>query len=195
MRSFKASFVTTIAAGVWLAACSSSTDPEPQPEPEPQAGPAVLLVENFNQENNGTYELNYTRFQQWNVVAGTVDLVGTAPFDDFLPTTQGLYVDLDGTAKAAGTLESRTTFELPRGTYELQFKLAGTPRPSQPANTVIVALGTVFQEQITLESYAPLQTYTRTIQIASTTRGTLRFTHLGGDDYGIFVDDIQLRRL
>lgn len=193
MRSFQASIAIAIAAGAWLAACSSGTEPQPDPDPRPE--PALLLVENFNQENEGTYRLNYTGFQQWNVVAGTVDLVGTAPYDDFLPASQGLYVDLDGTTTAAGTLESRTSFDLVRGTYELQFKLAGTPRPSQPANTVIVGLGNVFEERITLESYAPLQTYTRTIQVSRTTRGTLRFTHLGADDYGIFVDDIQLRRL
>jgi hypothetical protein len=172
-----------------LAACSPGT------RPGSQAPPAVLLEEDFDEENDVRYALNYTGFEQWKVVAGTVDLVGTAPFDDFLPKSQGMYVDLDGSAKAAGTLESRETFDLMAGTYELRFKLAGTPRPRQPANTVIVRLGDMFQERITLESYAPLQRYTRTIRVSHRSRGTLRFTHLGGDDYGIFVDDIQLRRL
>lgn len=171
-----------------LAACSSSTEPLP-------SRPAVLLSEDFNQEGGGRYQLNYTGFARWKVTRGTVDLVGTPPFDDFLSTTQGMYMDLDGTSKAAGTLESSEAFDLPRGRYQLQFKLAGTPRPSQPDNTVIVTLGEEFEKTITLRSYAPLQTYTHTITVPRDTRATLRFEHLGGDDYGIFIDDIILRRL
>lgn len=169
-----------------LAACASSTEAE--------AGPAILLVEDFNEENNGSYQLNYAGFEQWIVTGGTVDLIGTAPFDDFLPAEQGLYVDLDGTTRAAGTLETRTVFDLPSGRYTLQFSLAGTPRPGQPDNTVTVSLGDVFSETFTLESYSPLETYTRTINVSSDTEGRLRFEHQGGDDYGIMVDDIRLRR-
>ena len=104
-------------------------------------------------------------------------------------------MDLDGTSKSAGTMETRQTLELPLGTYELRFSLAGTPRPGQPANTVTVSLGDEFRETITLPSYAPLTPYTRTITVRRETQGKLRFAHAGGDDYGIFVDDIQLRRL
>ena len=92
-RLFRSPLVVAMALSASLAACSSATG----------AGPAVLLVENFNEENGGTYALNYTDFDQWTVSQGTVDLIGTPPFDDFLPTTQGLYVDLDGTSNAAGT--------------------------------------------------------------------------------------------
>jgi hypothetical protein len=186
MRLIGLRIVTAAALGASLAACSSGGVTE--------AGPAVLLSEDFNEENGGSYRLNYTAFARWNVTAGSVDLVGTNPYDDFLPAGQGLYVDLDGTSRAAGTLESRETFELPRGTYELSFKLAGMPRLSQQPNTVIVSLGGVFMERITLESYVPLQPYTRAITVHRDTRGTLRFQHLGGDDHGILVDDIQLRR-
>jgi len=175
----------TLALGVSLAACRSST----------ASAPVVLLTEDFNQEHGGTFALNYTGFARWTVTSGSVDLVGTYPYDDFLPTTQGLYVDLDGTSKAAGTLETQETFALPRGKYELSFKLAGTPRDNQPPNTVIVSLGTQYQESFTLPSFTPLQTYVRTINVATATSGKLRFQHLGGDDYGIFLDDVQLRRL
>jgi hypothetical protein len=155
----------------------------------------ILLAEDFNGENDRVYALNYTSFAQWSVVTGTVDLVGTAPYDDFLPATQGLYVDLDGTAHAAGTLRSKTRFDLAPGTYRLEYKLAGTPRPNQPPNTVIVSLGDAFTETITLQSYAPLQAYTHTIRVRSPQSAHLTFEHLGGDDYGIFIDDIRLERL
>jgi hypothetical protein len=157
--------------------------------------PEVLLTEDFNGENDGIYSLNYTAFARWVVLEGTVDLVGTPPYDDFLPSTQGLYVDLDGTRKAAGTLRSRESFNLPPGIYRLQFRLSGTPRPNQPDNTVVVSLGNLLDESITLASYAPLGTYVHTFRVVSPSRAYLAFRHLGGDDYGIFVDDIRLERL
>jgi hypothetical protein len=85
---------TAAALGASLLACSVGMK---QP-------PAVLLAEDFNQENDVRYRLNYTRFAQWTVAGGTVDLVGTPPFDDFLPASQGMYVDLDGSTHNAGTL-------------------------------------------------------------------------------------------
>ncbi|HEX8675420.1 MAG TPA: hypothetical protein VF710_26225 [Longimicrobium sp.] len=169
-----------------FAACKSPSDSAP---------PEVLLTENFNSENGGLYKLNYTGFAQWTVVAGTVDLVGTYPYDDFLPKTQGLYLDLDGTTRAAGTLRSRTAFDLKPGNYRLEFKMSGTPRSNQLPNTVIVTVGTVYTETITLSSFAPLNTYVRTFRVKSRESGNLTFQHLGGDDYGNFIDDIRLERL
>jgi hypothetical protein len=177
-----------LALSVSLAACHSGTGSD-------RAGPAVLLAEDFNQEHGGSFALNYNGFTRWTVASGSVDLVGTPPYDDFLPHAQGLYVDLDGTTQAAGTLETRETFALPPGIYELRFKLAGTPRDNQPPNTVVVSLGTQFQESFTLASYAPLQAYVRTITVTGITSGKLRFQHQGGDDYGLFLDDVELRRL
>jgi hypothetical protein len=104
-------------------------------------------------------------------------------------------VDLDGTTKEAGTLRSRQSFALEPGTYRLGLKLSGTPRPAQPDNTVNVVVGDVFEKTITLRSYAPLQTYVQTFRVSSRTRAHLTFTHLGGDDYGIFIDDIRFERL
>ena len=158
-------------------------------------GPKVLLADDFDGENDGRYRLNYAEFAQWEVVDGTVDLVGTAPFDDFLPRSQRMYVDLDGTTKAAGTLRSRTRFDLRPGTYRLEFRMAGTPRPNQPANTMIVSVGGLFRETITLESYAPLRTHVRRFRVSSRAAAQLAFEHLGGDDYGIFIDDVRFERL
>jgi len=165
-------------------ACSSSTAP-----------PAVLLVENFNAENGGVYALNYAGFTNWDVTTGSVDLVGTPPYDDFLPHTQGMYVDLDGSSGAAGLLRSKASFDLPPGTYRLEFKMAGTPRDNQPANTVNVSVGEFFHETITLESYAPLSTYVRTFKVRSRGTAHLQFEQLGGDNYGNFIDDIRFERL
>ena len=155
----------------------------------------VLLREDFEGENDNRYALNYTGFRQWDVVAGSVDLVGTPPFDDFLPREQGMYVDLDGTSKAAGTLRSRERFTLMPGRYRLSLVLSGTPRPNQPPNTVIISVGDAFRESVTLPSYAPLRPLVRVFRVRSRMDAYLTFEHLGGDDYGIFIDDIRFERL
>lgn len=157
-------------------------------------GAAVLLEEDFEGENDNRYALNFTDFARWEVVRGSVDLVGKPPFDDFLPREQGMYVDLDGTTKQAGTLRSRERFALRPGEYRLSISLSGSPRPNQPPNTVIVTVGDAYRETFTLSSYAPLQRYTRTFRVRSATHAHLALEHLGGDDYGIFVDDIRLER-
>lgn len=170
-----------------LAACSAGMRASAAP-------PAVLLEESFEGENDNRYSLNYTRFARWEVVRGSVDLVGTPPFDDFLPREQGMYVDLDGTTRQAGTLRTRESIRLMPGVYRLAFSLSGTPRPNQPPNTVIVTVGRAYRERFTLPSYAPLRQYTRTFRVRTETSAHLAFEHLGGDDYGIFVDDIRLER-
>jgi len=179
-------FLLALAIALPLVGCAPAAAPAPR---------EVLLTEDFNGENDGRYALNYTDFARWTVTAGSVDLVGRPPYDDFLPKAQRLYVDLDGTSKAAGTLRSKARFDLLPGTYRLAFKLAGTPRPNQPPNTVIVSVGGAFRETITLRSYAPLKPYMRTFRVRSHERANLAFEHLGGDDYGIFIDDIRLERL
>jgi hypothetical protein len=178
-----------------LLSCSTLSSPGSECSPSAACAPRVLLIEDFEGENGNLYALNYTTFRQWEVIKGTVDLVGSPPFDDFLPHQQGMYVDLDGTTHAAGTLQSRQRFTLLPGDYRLQLKLAGMPRPSQPPNTVIISLGTAFTETVTLESYAPLQTYDLIFTVRSALNAPLTFEHLGGDDYGIFIDDIRLERL
>lgn len=168
-----------------LAGCSFPSDP----------GPELLLADDFNAENGGVYRLNYTGFANWEVTGGTVDLVGTAPYDDFLPSIQGLYVDLDGTSRAAGTLRSRTRFDLGPGLYRLELHMAGTPRDGQPANTVTISVGDHFRETVTLQSHTPLQRFFRDFRVSSRGAAHLTLEHAGGDDYGILIDDVRFQRL
>jgi hypothetical protein len=182
LRPYLASLVLLVP----LMGCKSATEAAP---------PEVLLEENFDAEHSGTYSLNYTSFSNWEVSAGSVDLVGTWPYDDFLPTSQGLYVDLDGTTASAGTLRSRTSFDLQPGTYRLRFRMAGTPRPDQPANTVNVSVGSYLQRTLTLSSYAPLTDYSYTFTVTQRGTAQISFQHLGGDNYGNFIDDIRFERL
>jgi hypothetical protein len=67
------------------------------------------------------------------------------------------------------------------------------PRETPP-NTILVSLGDAFQETITLNSYAPVSTYTRTIHVTAPTSAKLIFDHAGGDNHGLLLDNVGLER-
>jgi hypothetical protein len=173
----------TCALMATLAACATV-------RPDPQS----IFFDDFQDENGGLYALNYEHFRQWKVVRGSVDLIGTPPFHDFLPPEFQLHVDLDGSTREGGRLESREEIVLRPGRYRLAFDLAGCPRPSVP-NRVTVTLGGVYQEQFVLESFAPVRRHARVVVVRRATRARIAFDHAGGDDYGILLDNVLLERL
>ena len=68
-------------------------------------GPAIaapVFFDDFNAENGGVGQTNYTGFANWAVQDGTVDLIGNG-FFDFFPGN-GLYVDVDGSSGDAGKM-------------------------------------------------------------------------------------------
>lgn len=168
----------------------------PVPEEVPYVG-EVLLRDGFDRENRGRPTLMYDRFEQWDVVGGTVDLVGRGSDWDFQPGN-GLYVDLDGDRPNgvdfdAGALVSRRTFRLEPGTYELRFRLAGSQRGD--FNVVGVGLGPFYAEQVTLPSAAPFREYVRNIHVHEAGDANVSFENAGADGYGLLLDDVVLRRL
>ena len=65
-----------------------------------------FFSETFDSENNGVGSAgNYTGFANWVVTSGSVDLTGYGSWA-FIPNYGGVYVDLDGSNYAAGTLRS-----------------------------------------------------------------------------------------
>ena len=146
----------------------------------------------------GTGSSNFTGFANWTVTEGSVDLIGTdaagTAFSDLLPGN-GLYLDLDGTVGNAGRLESRATFTLAPGDYELQFDLAGSQRSFGNANNeVTVTLGD-FSETFTLSNSEPFSTISRTLIITDQTNAKLIFDHAGNDNVGLLLDNVLLTQL
>jgi len=150
----------------------------------------ALLEDNFDSENNAQPVLNFAGFTNWDITNGTVDLVGPGLFD-ILPGN-GLYVDLDGSSQNAGRMESKTTFSLLPGAYELQFDLAGNQNRAFGPDTVVVSLGPVFNEEITLEPDVPLTTFTRNLIVTEATDAKLVFDHAGGRNIGLLLDNVSL---
>lgn len=212
--------VTTVVLGAIAAAAGSAAaahrDPKPARAPvivtdttesvpafvippivsAPRDPGTVLLQDDFDGENRGIATLMYHRFRNWEVVGGTVDLVGARSDWDFLPGN-GLYVDLDGDRPDGvhfepGALVSRRAFELAPGDYVLAYRLAGSHRGDR--NTTTVTLGGLFREEITLESGEPFRLYRRVIHVRRATAAQLRFENAGADGFGLLLDNVKLVR-
>jgi hypothetical protein len=151
----------------------------------------VLVTDNFDAENNSAGVFNWTTFANWNVLDGCVDLHGNG-FVDVQPG-KGLYVDLDGSCDAGGTIETKTAFTLQPGNYVLEFWMAGNQRIENP-DTVLVSLGS-YQEQFVKQQRDPFALVTRNISVPSQVTARIRFQNLGGDGRGALVDLVRLRRV
>ncbi len=182
-----------VIAVILVGACRKApTEPEGEGPTLPPAAPgAVLFMDDFDAENGGRGVYNWTGFQNWNVPEGCVDLHGNGFFD--VQPGRGLYVDLDGTCNNAGIFETKATFDFEPGTYLLEFWLAGNHRMDAP-DTVHVTLGSLYERRFILRRRDAFTLYTESLTVATPTSGKLRFRHEGGDDQGILVDLVRLRR-
>jgi len=152
----------------------------------------VIFLSEFNDENGGEGVFNWTAFEDWNVVAGCVDLHGNG-FVDIWPNN-GLYVDLDGSCREGGTLETRDEIALAPGNYVLEYWLAGNNRRDEP-DTVLVNFGSLHQEQIVMERKDPFRLFQRNLNVTTQTSAKLSFQNLGGDNEGALLDLVRVRRV
>jgi len=60
--------------------------------------PVVLLFDSFDTENGAVWKYSFNEFTNWQVIGGTVDLIGgTANNNPFYQSWgEGMFVDLDG---------------------------------------------------------------------------------------------------
>jgi hypothetical protein len=144
---------------------------------------ATVFSDNFNGENGGVGQLNYTAFANWNVVSGSVDLIGNG-FFDFLPGN-GLYVDMDGSTGAAGSIQTKATFA--PGSYTLSFDLAGSERG--PDGNVTVTFGPLSQT-IDLPSSTGFTLETFNVTLSSPSEIT--FTSNIPGNVGALLDNVAL---
>ncbi|MDJ1174791.1 hypothetical protein [Roseofilum capinflatum] len=74
-----------LALGISTTVCLVTTVPSASAQ-------TILLEDNFNSENVGVPKLNHFGLANWDVVDGSVDLIGNGYYD-FFPG-QGLFLDL-----------------------------------------------------------------------------------------------------
>ena len=104
----------------------------------------------------------------------------------------GLYVDLDGSCGAGGSIETKQSFTLAPGNYILEFYLSGNQRITG-SDTVNVTMGS-YQEQFVLQQKDRFELRTKNISVPAQTTVKIRFQNLGGDGRGGLVDLVRLRR-
>lgn len=159
------------------------------------AGASVVFQDSFDLENHGVGALNYAGFTQWSVSdgtvsGGTVDLIGSPGFFNFLPGN-GLYVDMDGSTGNAGKMT--TTLNLGVGAYLLEFELAGKNRDGGfCTDTVYMGLGGLLSKTYSLDNYAPFTLFTESFIIAAAGLYQLSFEGMGGDNIGMLLDDVKV---
>lgn len=152
----------------------------------------VVFQDNFDTENGGVSQLNYTGFANWTVSNGTVDLVGVGGPWDYWPGN-GLYVDMDGTSLDAGRMLSANIGVTAGSTYVLSYQLAGNRRiNSSDSVTVQVLLGPLVNRLVSLNPNDPFTTYTDTFTAAATGFVNLSFEGAGGDNIGMFLDNVKV---
>lgn len=153
----------------------------------------ILLDEDFDAENGGAPALNYTTFANFTVTSGAVDLIGNGQFD-FFPGN-GLYVDLDGTTNAAGTLASETFNLQPGLVYTLEFDLGNSDDQFGGGsfdNTMLLSVGSVISETFNRTELTPFQTITRQFSVTAPETAQVIFAHEGGDNLGLLIDNVRL---
>lgn len=190
-RTFKGNALTGLVLTVLICGIAVGCGKSPVAPSLSSVDPAtVLLEDNFDKENGGNGIFDWTSFANWNVLAGCVDLHGNGLFD--VQPGNGLYVDLDGSCAAGGTIETKTAFSLQPGNYILEFWIAGNNR-IDTADTVIVSLAS-YEEQFVMQPKDKFALRSRTISVSTQTSARLRFQNLGGDGRGALIDLVRVRR-
>jgi hypothetical protein len=90
-------------------------------------------------------------------------------------------------------METKQSFILDPGDYTFEMLMAGNSQVSQ-VDTMTVRIGTVLNRQIVLNWTAPLEFQEFNFTITASTTETIELIHAGGDDQGILIDAIRLRR-
>lgn len=152
---------------------------------------AQIFTDDIDDENGGVGQENYTGWANWTVTEGCVDLHGPGAKDP-LPGN-GVYMDLDGTCQEAGTMETKNSFDLQVGDYTLEFLIAGNNQVPQ-VDTLDVAVGNAMSDRIVLPWDEPLMLLELDFSVSSASSGKIVLMHHGGDDQGVLIDAVRLRR-
>jgi len=155
------------------------------------AAPALAQIpftENFDAENGGTGQLNYTAFANWTVSAGSVDIIGNGFFDFY--SGNGLYVDLAGSTGQAGTITSAPFAFVPGQIYTLGFTLGGNT--GGPTNTVAVLLGSLVSDSLTLPPSQGLTNYSYNFSVLAPTNAALSFRNVEDGDRGAILTNVSI---
>ena len=149
-----------------------------------------IFFDDFNLENGGVGVSNYDSFANWTVSDGTVDLIGTPPWD--LQPGYGLYVDMDGSTNNAGRMTS-ALIDLDPGEYILSLDVAGNLR-GKGSDTILVQVGggSLLDEVVVAADNAPFMPVVWTFNVPSAVAASISLEGVGGDNVGLLLDNVWL---
>ncbi len=156
-------------------------------------GTDYILNESFNSEHGGSGQLNYNQFDKWQVTEGTVDVIGNGYWD--LQPGNGLYLDMDGSTGNAGTITLKDPPTLQPGRYEISFDVAGNNRGAQNDVLSVAAANGLVDAEFQVAWNEDFKTATIVVEVSEPTVFDLTFSHSGGDNVGILLDNIRLREV
>lgn len=163
----------------------------------PKSYGELIFSDDFDSEITSDASLNYTAFHNWDVTAGFVDIQDALHLtSNGFPApgnAEGHFVDMDGSNFAAGRIETKITFNLEPGVYLLEFDVAGHNRNETAGpNSMTVGLGNFYSEEIVRDSFDPFETVSRELIVTTAISGKLVFDHAGGDNQGLYLDNISI---
>jgi RHS repeat-associated protein len=147
----------------------------------------AVFQENFDSEDITGQVLNYNSLRKWSVTRGSIDMFGNAlTAGDGV----GMVLELDGSSMSAARLETRNALALPAGDYTFYFNMGGNI--NNASDQMTVSLGSFYNETFVVPGTVSLDTATRAFSLGSPTSAVLKYDHAGGDNHGIFLDQILL---
>jgi hypothetical protein len=166
-----------------------------------EASESAFFHDDFESEALQTGELytfNHLSFEQWNVVAGNVDI--TVLPNGYIDhhggygsgePASGTVVDLNGSSNELGVLESKLELELQANlSYTLSYSL-GNARPE--TNVVLVSLSGLVSATHSQPTTAAFTKYQQTFTPVTTVLAKLRFESQGNADQdGLLLDNVTI---
>lgn len=167
----------------------------------------------YNPAANPWQTLNFTKFQNWNVTGGSVDLVNTGGVYPSTWFNHGVvfnpsftFVDLDGTSGHSGEITLKNKLNLQPGQYHLSFDLAGSQGrdPAHHFDGVTVKVnGLGISQHYEMGWNDPFTTHGIDFNVDTPTYTTLSFTNESaavnagslGDNQGPLLANISLTTL
>jgi len=159
----------------------------------------ALFTDNFNSESYGFGTLaNPKLLTNWNITSGTVDVAGYSDGFLLLDPAQGRMVDMTGSdvSGVPGNISTKTIF--PVGTYQIQFKLAGSLRKEVPYTYEVQVTFGNFSQVIGLPWDTQDTLYTYNVPLtqpsALSFKGITTMTSYPANAANLWLDDVAVYR-
>ncbi|MGP1717909.1 MAG: PEP-CTERM sorting domain-containing protein [Methylophilus sp.] len=147
------------------------------------ASATVVFSDDFN--SYGEAIPAAASFGGWNVISGSVDIIGAGTAYDWFSGVQGKYLDLDGSTNSGGQIATSIIFG--PGSYVINFDLAGSQRGD--SNDVVVSFGgNTWNYTVASGDGFLAKSFTFTTLTAT----TLAFQNGGGDNIGALLDNVSV---